>query len=213
MNALNIVHAEQGEAEWLKAKLGVGSASCIYDILPGARGYKEARNTYMMTLVGQIATGEADEINAKALEWGKVNESAARAAYAFETGETVEEVGFIYGPDKRVGCSPDGLIKGKLKGLEIKNPMTAKVHVDFLANDKVRPEYVAQVQFSMWVTGYEEWDFCSFHPKFKTNMIGIKTFKRDPEWMAIFDKEVPLFIAEMDEMLKKLGLVFGSQWI
>lgn len=209
MNALKL---EQGSTEWLKAKLGVISASRVYDILPGARGYKEARKIYMMELVGQIATGEADEINAKSLEWGKVNESAARAAYAFESGHKVEEIGFIYGPEKRVGCSPDGIIKGLNKGLEIKNPITAKVHVDFLANDKVKPEYIAQVQFSMWVTGFDEWDFCSFHPKFKTCMIGIKTFKRDPEIMASFDKEIPLFAGEMDEMLAKLGLKFGQQW-
>jgi putative phage-type endonuclease len=209
---LIVLNIPQGSPEWLSAKLGVISASRVYDILPGARGYKAARETYMLELLGQIATREYDEINGKALEWGKLNEAAARAAFEFETGKTVSEAGFIYGKDKRYGCSPDGLIINEKEGLEIKNPMTAKVHMDFLLNDEIKPEYIAQVQFSLYVTGLERWHFCSFHSKFKSNMIKVKTFEPDPKYFEQFDKELPLFIEEMDQALAKLGLEWGSQW-
>jgi putative phage-type endonuclease len=205
-----IIQLDQGTAEWQKLKLGVISASNISKVL--AKKGTETRNGYMMELIGQIATREFDEINSKALDWGKMNEVAARAAYEFEANAQIEQVGFIYNLDKRVGCSPDGLIKGKNKGLEIKCPITAKVHADFLANDKVKPEYVYQVQFSMFVTGYEAWDFCSFHSKFKSSMLKIRTFERDEELMERFANELGEFINEMDAVLKKIGITYGDQW-
>jgi putative phage-type endonuclease len=207
-----IARFDQGSPEWLRAKLGVISASNISKVL--AKKGSDTRNGYMMELVGQIATKEMDEFNGKALEWGKVNETAARAAYEFETGNSVTEVGFIYSENKRCGASPDGIIENLNKGLEIKNPFTARVHTDFLANDKIKPEYVLQCQFSMWVTGLEQWDFCSFHAKFKApgTMLKIVTLERDPETMARFDDEVNGFIYEMDKVLAKLGLTFGEQW-
>lgn len=205
-----IIIIDQGSDQWQQLKLGVISASNISKVL--AKKGTETRNSYMMELVGQIATREFDEINSKALDWGKTNEIAARAAYEFEASETVDQVGFIYNLDKRVGCSPDGMIKGKNKGLEIKCPMTAKVHADFLANDKVKSEYVYQVQFSMFVTGFDTWDFCSFHSKFKSNMIKIRTFERDPELMERFANDLGEFIKDMDAILKRLDIPWGSQW-
>ena len=209
-----ILNISQGEPEWLNAKLGVISASRVNDILPSRKTgkYKEARQTYMMELLGQIATKSYDEINAKALEWGKLNEVAARAAYEFETGEIVDQVGFIYNLDRRIGCSPDGLIKGKNKGLEIKNPFTSKVHIDFLLNDKIKEEYQDQVQFSMLVTGADAWDFCSFHSKFKSGMLKITTFERDEKIQNMMLEEIHKFMTDMDSAMEKLSLKWGSQW-
>lgn len=209
-----ILLLDQGSDSWLNAKLGVISASRINDILPSRKTgkYKESRQTYLLELVGQVATRSYDEINAKALEWGKTNEAAARAAYEFETGETVEQVGFIYNLDKRIGCSPDGLIRGRNKGLEIKCPLTAKVHVDFLLNDKIKEEYQDQVQFSMLVSGADQWDFCSFHSKFKSQMLKVVTFERDPATQEMMIEEVHKFINEMDQALKKIGLKWNDQW-
>lgn len=207
--ALNI---EQGSFEWLAARLGVITASNVSKAL--AKKGSETRNGYMMELVGQIATKEAEELFAKSLEWGKIHEGPARTAYEFTTGEIVEEVGFFYGPGKRTGCSPDGWIKSKAKGLEIKCPITPKVHVDFLVMDKIKPEYVQQIQFGMWVTGAELWDFASFHAKFKApgTMFKAITIERDPAMMERFDNEINEFIQDMDKVLEKLELVFGSQW-
>jgi hypothetical protein len=209
---VNSVQVEQGSDAWLKAKLGVVSASNISKVL--AKKGSETRNGYMMELVGQIATKEMDEFNSKALDWGKANEVAARAAYEFDRSVTVDEVGFFYGPGKRTGASPDGIVTALNRGLEIKNPFTAKVHADFLANDKIKPEYVLQCQFSMWVTGLGEWDFCSYHSKFKApgTMFKAVTISRDDETMRRFDDEVNGFLYEMDKVLDKLGITFGCQW-
>lgn len=207
---MNALHLEQGSSEWLNAKLGVISASNIHKVL--AKKGTETRAGYMSELIGQIATQQMDEMNSKSLDWGKQNEAAARAAYEFETNHTVKEIGFIYGPDKRTGCSPDGIIENLNRGLEIKNPFSAKVHVDFLAMDKIKLEYIYQVQFSMWVTGFDSWDFCSYHAKFKRDMLKVFTLERDEKLMERFSNEVGEFVKEMDEMLLKLDLKFGYQW-
>lgn len=209
---MKLVHynVEQGQGEWLKAKLGVPSGSNISKLL--AKKGSETRSGYLMDLVGQIATRRFDEINGKALEHGTINEPAARAAYEFETGHKVEQTGFIYCEERRIGVSPDGLIPSINKGLEIKNPFTARVHADFLCNNRVKSEYELQVQFSLYVTGYETWDFCSYHSAFKTNMLKIKTFERDEKIFERFNNEIPEFLKELDEALAKIGLKWSDQW-
>jgi predicted phage-related endonuclease len=207
---LKFHNVEQGQGDWLKVKLGVVSGSNISKAL--AKKGTETRQGYLMDLVGQIATRRFDEINGKALEHGTINEPAARAAYEFETGHNVQQTGFIYCEERRIGVSPDGLIPSINKGLEIKNPFTAKVHADFLCNDKVKSEYELQVQFSLYVTGYESWDFCSYHSAFKSNMLKIKTFERNDKIFDRFDNEIPEFLKELDEALAKIGLSWGQQW-
>ncbi|MGE3608033.1 MAG: lambda exonuclease family protein [Bacteriovoracaceae bacterium] len=207
---LKYFNVEQGSDEWKTPKLGVISGSNIYKVL--AKKGTETRAGYLMDLVGQIATRRFDEINGKALEHGTVNEPAARAAYEFETGHKVEQTGFIYCEERRIGVSPDGLIPSINKGLEIKNPFTSRVHADFICNDKVKPEYQLQVMFSLYVTGFETWDFCSYHSAFKTSMLKIKTFERDKNIFERFENEIPEFLNELDEALKKINLKWGDQW-
>ena len=208
---LKYFNVEQGTEAWKIPKLGVISGSNIPKAL--AKKGTETRSGYLMELVGQIATKKFDEINGKALEHGTINEPAARAAYEFETGHKVEQTGFIYCEERRIGVSPDGLIPSLNKGLEVKNPFTSKVHADFLCNDKVKSEYELQVMFSLYVTGYETWDFCSFHSGFKSNMLKVKTFERDPKIFERFDNELPVFLQDLDEALAKIGLKYGSQWL
>jgi predicted phage-related endonuclease len=207
---LKFHNVEQGQGDWLKVKLGVVSGSNISKAL--AKKGTETRQGYLMDLVGQIATRRFDEINGKALEHGTINEPAARAAYEFETGHNVQQTGFIYCEERRIGVSPDGLIPSINKGLEIKNPFTAKVHADFLCNDRIKSEYELQVQFSLYVTGYESWDFCSYHSAFKSNMLKIKTFERNDKLFERFDNEIPEFLKELDEALAKIDLSWGQQW-
>jgi hypothetical protein len=141
-----------------------------------------------------------------------LSEVAARAAYEFETGLNVQQIGFIYGEDRRIGVSPDGIMPTIKKGLELKCPITAKVHADFLCNDKIKPEYLLQVQFSLYVSDYHTWDFASFNPSFKSNMLKIVTIEKDPKIFERFESEIPGFLTDLDEALAKIGLNFGTQW-
>lgn len=218
MNALIICQHEQGSQEWLRARLGVITASQAHALLPDARSkafkYKEARTTYMNQLIGEVCTGYSEELNAKALQWGKDNEEAAIAAYEFATGQQVERIGLVYKDEtKRAGASADFKIVGKNHGGENKCPITPQVHIDFLLDGEIKDEYISQVQFSLWVFGWDAWDFNSYHPRMKLKMAHQVTIQRDPVKMEYFENEVPKFIKEMDEKLKKIGIEYGAQWL
>ena len=44
------------------------------------------------------------------------------------------------------------------------------------------------------------------------NRLAYVTFEPDEEMFKTLDKEIPLFIEEMDEKLKSLNFAFGDQW-
>lgn len=201
---------EQGSSEWLKLKLGVISASNVHKAI--AKKGTETREGYLNELVGQIATKQSETIDGIALRWGKENEQVARSAYEFATGFDVEEVPFIYGPNKRTGISPDGLSNKRTRGLELKCPFTTKVHIDFLLSDKIKTEYIYQVQFSLWVTSLEIWDFGSFDKRMIKNQLKYVSLERDLKLMERFENDIGEFILDMDKALLKLNLEFGSQW-
>jgi len=200
----------QGTDEWKKLKLGVISASRIMEAL--AKKGTATRQGYMCELVAQIATGEMPELSAKALEWGKNNEASAKSAYEFHTNSKTKDIAFMYGKDKRFGCSPDLVYVEKGKGVELKCPFTSRVHVEFISCEKIKPEYVAQCQFSMWITGFNEWDFASYDPRMKKNMIHSCTILKDEKYFERFETELPDFLSEMGTILDKLDISFGDQW-
>jgi hypothetical protein len=217
MSRLLISQHEQGSPEWLASRLGVITASEVHALLLDSRSktpkYKEARKSYMNQLIGEVCTGYSEELNAKALQWGKDNEEAAIAAYEFHSGNVVEKIGLVYKDETlRVGASADFKIVGKNHGGENKCPITPKVHIEFLLDGKIKQEYISQVQFGLWVTGWEAWDFTSYHPRMKKNMVAFVTIERDPVMMEYFDNEIPKFIFEMDKLLSSIGVEFGDQW-
>ena len=199
---------EQGSEEWKQMKLGVISASNAYKVLkdPSSATYR----TYMAELVGQIATREFPEISARPLEWGKNNELAARSIYEFETGLDFKEVPFIFKDSSlRYGCSPDSY--GEI-GVELKCPYTTKVFINFACHGIIKPEYIDQCQFSMWVTGAHKWHFANYDPRMMVKQFHYVIIDRDPQRMRMFDEAVPQFVWEMDCALHKLGIKFGHQW-
>lgn len=219
ITGVNTFNLPQGTEEWRNHRNGVITASRAHDIIKKGRGkgYSEARKTYMLELVSQVITGNVPESsNFKQAEWGHLNEPLARDAYEAIDFDIVTEAGLIYKDDSlRCAISPDGLLMDKKKGLEIKNPFTTKVHVDTVINREIKPEYLTQCQYSMWVTGWDFWDFCSYDHRIKgksENRLCVIPQERDNEIMELFDVEIPKFIKEMDEILAEFGIEFGSQW-
>jgi hypothetical protein len=209
-----IIQIDQNTPAWHRLRMGVKTASQSHDLMPNkTTGKRKASwETTMSRLIAEVCTGTYEELNAKALEWGKANEAAAIAGYEFEKGVKALKGGFIYGKGRRVGCSPDILVEGQKRGAEIKCPFNSENHITFLLEDKIRDEYITQMQFSMWVSGFDAWDFISFDPRMKKHMIKVVTLERDPKFMTLFDELIPEFIKEMDEKLARLGMHFGDQW-
>ncbi len=206
---LAIRDAQQGSGAWLNLKLGVISSSCASEAV--AKKGTATRDSYMAELVAQVCTGIFEEISSKYLDWGNAHEAAARSYYEFESGIEMTQVPFVFKDESfRVGCSPDGVSTNK--GNEIKCPYNATHYIKFLADDKIKPEYVWQTQFGMWVLDAGEWDFSQYHPLMKSKPMKTITIARDEEKMKLFDDLIPAFISDMDLMLGKIGVKYGDQW-
>ena len=212
-----VLKHEQGTSEWLNSRLGVITASRVHALLLNKRTktptYKEARETYMLELINEVCTKQQEEINGKALEWGTLNEDSAIAAYEFESGNDVEKISLVYKDEnRRAGASADFRLLGKDYGGECKCPMNGVNHLNFILNGVIKDEYTTQMQFGMYCTGWDKWDFVSYNPRMPKKLIHYVTIERDVELMKYFDDEIPKFCHEMDLKLLQLGFKFGEQW-
>lgn len=159
---------EQGSDEWLQARAGIVTASTIGQLITDktvkpAVNYR-ARGLHA-TLIAERITGHVEPvIPNRAMTRGTLLEDEARRLYAEQTGHDVEQIGFarLDADTYTLGASPDGLI-GTSGGLEIKCP-TPKTHIQTVLTGEIPAYNRAQVQASMWVTGRDYWDFCSYLP-------------------------------------------------
>lgn len=210
LSGIDLDQVQQGSEMWLKTRLGVLTASNASKIV--AKKDSETRLTYMCELVAQVCTGEVEEINSKYLDWGHDHEAAARSAYSFESGFEIKEIPFVFKNETfRIGASPDGTINDKI-GVEIKCPYNSANYIKFLCEDKIKSEYLWQVQFSMYVLDCDEYHFCQFHPSMKRRPIKIVQILKDEEKQKTLADAVPQFIYDMDQMLLKIGVKYGDQW-
>jgi hypothetical protein len=188
----------QGSPEWLAARCGCVTASEFSCVL--AKGQGKTRGAYLRRVVAEMLTGKPTETYRNAhMDRGTEQEPAARSEYEAQTGEFVEQVGFIRHPDMPVGCSPDGLI-GTDGGAEIKSVIPT-VQLDTLLSGGYPPEHRAQVQGSLWLTGRTWWDFCSYSPDMPENLrLYVFRVGRDEEYIANLAKEVAAFVREAEQL-------------
>ncbi|WP_156292946.1 lambda exonuclease family protein [Serratia oryzae] len=212
---VDLTNLQQGSGDWRRLRLGVITASNAVNLLAagrGGKGWGEKKKTYLLDLVAEVCTGQSPEVTSRPMEWGKGYEDDARYAFSFVTDLGIEEVPFIYKDDSlRCGASPDGICSDGA-GLELKCPYNTSVYLDFRLNGEIKPEYIAQCQFSMWVTGRERWYFANYDPRMKVEGLHYITIDRDQKVMKALDEQVPEFIEAMDAALADLGVTFGEQW-
>lgn len=173
----------QGTEEWLRARLGIPSASNFAKVVTTAGKRSTSFNGYVNALIAEKLTGDPTYVKiTEPMERGTSLEDEARAMYQLieEVDVRHKGVDFIKHPNMEVGCSPDGLIDkeqdGLIGGLEIKCPLQG-THVEYLRAGKLPSKYLLQVQGCMFVTGRGFWDFMSYHPKMRPFMI--RTYRDD----------------------------------
>lgn len=194
---------EQRSDEWNKLRLGMVTASAVGRLLTPT--LKIASNDDSRGLLGTIVaeriTGQAEPsfINDDMLR-GILHEPFARDRYAEHNKVTVREIGFVVRDDLgfEFGASPDGLV-GSAGGIEVKCPR-AKTHIRTIVADQVPPQYLAQVQASLLVTGRDWWDFISFCAGLP---MWTKRVYPDPAWQEAIVEAVTSFEAAAAEMVGK----------
>lgn len=194
LDGLITLDCEQGTEEWLAARCGIPTATGISNIVTPTGKKSGSYLPYLAELIAESIEGLKENYKSEDMARGNELEPFARAAYEFETGNAVVQVGGVYlNADKDLMISPDGLIPNLRKGLEIKCPQM-KTHIKYLLQGGVPQEYFIQVQSALWVTGYETWDFVSYCPEYYKQPFYLFTAQRDPILMKAFDKLIPEFI-------------------
>ena len=198
---------EQGTPEWFAQRIGKVTASRVADVIAKTKtGYSTSRDNYMAQLVCERLTGTvAESFTNAAMQWGTDNEPLARAAYEAYMDVLVDEVAMITHPRiEQAGASPDGLV-GDDGLVEIKCPNTA-THIDTLLTQTVPGKYITQMQWQMACTGRQWCDFVSFDPRMpKELQLFIKYVPRDDAYISMLEKEVEIFLSELDEKIEKLN--------
>lgn len=190
---------KQGTEAWHAARCGIITGSRLGDVMQVGDGgvFKSgprkgqpkpepmARTQYAMELAAERLTMKPrPQISARALQWGKDVEPAARAAYEAERGVITEPGGFFLHPEYDfIGVSPDFLVLVDGGG-EIKSPESPQVHLETLLYG-LPDEHIEQIQGGLWVTRRKWWDFVSYHPDFpEARRLYIQRVQRDEAYIA-----------------------------
>jgi len=196
----------QGSPEWFAARCGKATASRIADVIAKTKsGPGASRANYAAQLIAERLTGVAAEsFSNAAMQWGTEKEPDACAAYAWETDADLAECGFIEHPTVAMsGASPDRLV-GADGLVEVKCPNTA-THLDTLDGGEVPGKYLTQIQWQLACTGRQWCDFASFDPRLPGRMrLFIKRVPRDNDVIAELEREVCVFLAEIEARLARL---------
>jgi hypothetical protein len=200
--SVEVLHdLEQGTEAWFAARMGIPTASSFATVMARGKdgGRSVTRDDYMRKLAGEILTGEPapEGYSNGFMARGQQLEAEARDMFAFLTDSEPQLVGFIR--NGRKGASPDSLI-AENSGLEIKTAIPA-VQIARLQQNRVPPEYVAQVQGSLWVSERDTWHFMSYCPKLPPLVVEVR---RDEEYIAKLAAAVDAFNEELDALVNSI---------
>jgi YqaJ-like viral recombinase domain len=217
MSALDYSLLVQGTDEWAQARCGKITASrskdafCVSESGKTKGCYMASRATYRTELICERLTEiPYPQYVTREMEWGRLQERAAREAYEVDQAVFVQKVGFVVHPEHPYfGCSPDGLV-GDRGMLQIKCP-TTKVHLEWLTAGTIPFEHVWQLLSELACNPEREWiDFMSFDPRLPEHLQKfIKRYHRDEKLIIALESEVVHFNTEVDQAI--LALPAGPQ--
>jgi putative phage-type endonuclease len=174
---------EQRSNEWHEARRGKFTASEIVKLIgtgekpskygPSLTDWTDTAQSYILSRVAQFFSMKDQKVDSMEMKWGRDYESLAIKTYEQSLGVTVAEEGFIrWHLNTNAGCSPDGLVVEENRGIEVKCPFQNWSHMEHLLIrnsaelKKAKPQYYWQVMSSLLFTGWDCWNFVSFHPFF-----------------------------------------------
>lgn len=207
-----IIHdCKQGSTEWLAKRAGIVTASEFDALVTPTFKARTGKGpeTYLYLKLAEKCMGIPQQFGGSApMEQGNILENEAIPFYSFHHNVEIKRVGFVTTDDGRYGCSPDGLI-GDDGGIEIKCPLPG-LHLKYLVKGEVPEDYIAQVHFSMFVTGRPWWIFNSYNRQFPPLVLRVdRDEKIQTAIREAADAFMELFDSKLIEVLemRKSGLV------
>lgn len=192
---MRIVPHEQRTEGWYEARRGVPTASQFGKLITPTGKRASSADSYIDELIAEKLTGESKIIpTTAAMQHGIDMEPKARDYYRFMYDREVTEVGLCLHDEISAGASPDGLI-GHDGILEIKCPQPHTM-VKYLRENRLPPEYVAQVMGQLWICDRQWADFLAYHEKMKPLLIRVE---RDEEFIA----ELSAIVTEAVEIIDR----------
>jgi putative phage-type endonuclease len=194
-----IIHdIKQRSDEWFAIKRGKMGASHAQAIASQGKGLE----TYLIELMSEYySIAPKENYTNEHIERGNELEAQARAIYELETGNEVEEVGFIE-LDEYVGCSPDGLV-GEDGLIEIKCP-SDKVYFQYLLDRKIDTGYMWQMQMQMLICQRKWCDYVCYNPNFEKSIVIARVIPSIEEF-AKLEKGFEIARARIDEISKTIS--------
>ena len=202
---MNILDCKQGGDEWRQARLGIPTASRFGEIVT-PQGKRSASVTKLRAkLLAEYIRGEATEtIQTEDMKRGVELEDRARAMYELETGNNVEQVGGIFlDGQKTIMASPDGIMPEISTGLEIKCPRL-ETHIQYCWEGVLPEKYKLQVMGSLWVSGFDLWDFVSFCPDYHIQPLFRFTVHRDEKLIETMAEQITAFSKTLEGDKKRI---------
>lgn len=205
---MKISNNAQGSAEWLKDRAGIPSASELDAIISPLGKVRDSKGveSYLAKKLAEKWLGEPlEDFGSWQMEQGTIVEERARRWLPLFLNRDIQQVGFITNDAGTVGCSPDGVIDNEI-GVELKCPQS-QAHVQYLLKNKLPPDYIAQVQCGLYVTGFKEWLFVSYHTKFPKLVLHIGP---DEEFHEALEDALNSFNERLAEAFERLCEVNGG---
>lgn len=202
-NGIIFHDVEQGSPEWYDLRLGRITGTSAAELLvngKGADGLGTGAWSLIYQLAGEIVTGQSasPQLDTYWTERGKQLEAQAIDAYMERTFHDVSAIGFIeWG--RYAGCSPDFMVDEQ-RGGEVKC-LSAREHFRYCHTRKIEKDYFAQVQWCLFVTGFEVWDYVHYCPGAGAWELVIEEIRPDYEMHGIFSERLALVAEKAEEIV------------
>jgi hypothetical protein len=204
----------QGSEEWRQARCGSIGASDAPRVVRRIKsgGYSADRDSLMAEKVLERLTNTPfEKFKSAAMLRGLEREPEARLLYQMVRGVEVEQVGLVsHLTVKGSHASPDGYVLQPggtaIAGLiEIKCPLPA-AHLDTLLTETISNDHIVQMHWQMACAVTPWCDYVSFNPDFPPAMqLWIKRVHRDAALIAELEREITIFIRELEAKVAKLS--------
>lgn len=200
---MRIVECLQQSEQWEALRMMRPTASRFGDIITPAKGDLSSKSVdYACELVAKQMGVYTEPPPSYWMEWGIEHEQIAIKSYQFDTGHTVEKVGFAFPDDTEdYGCSPDGFVDNRTGLIEVKCPKPETV-LRYHWEGVLPSGYKPQVQGQLLITGCEWCDFYAWHPDLVPFKVRVEPDQAYQEKMRV---ALEMFCEQLEQLREKVS--------